>query len=276
MKKENKMNMQQVEQSGEHILLKQSLSDSEITDDELVFNIQKGIDIWNSMTTLYFRKRRLIKNIVRKYTLNDPEEDLINETLESLYNAAMHFDFSRKTSFDTYARKWIKQSAFRYIERKSYGLHVPYYVQKKQKEYRRVMEELSEENKIAPTDEEVAKRMKVGVKAVKNIKAMICQPLFISLDAPLNAGTKMSVAESIPDHYDMEADVLERKAQTELWKYISSLLNETEYIIIVDFFRDKKADREIADELGMSESEVKTIRRKICAKLKKNKELLDY
>lgn len=127
----------------------------------------------------------LAKRYAREYSGRGvPTEDLYQEGCYGLMIALDRFDLSRGTPFACFATqyvlKYIKQAVTvqnsnypgKYNERLIYEL----------KQYCSVYDELSEKNKLPPTDEEMATSLGRSVRHIRNIKLAAFQFLSVSQD----------------------------------------------------------------------------------------------
>jgi RNA polymerase primary sigma factor len=117
---------------------------------------------------------RLVVNIARGYTgkgLDLP--DLIAEGNLGLLRAAEGFDASMQTRFSTYAVYWIRQSIRRALINTSRPIRLPAYMNQLLTEWRRASAALHEELGRAPTDEEIARRLKLTPRKLRLVKKAI-------------------------------------------------------------------------------------------------------
>jgi RNA polymerase primary sigma factor len=114
---------------------------------------------------------RLVVNIARKYVGRGSSlEDLIAEGNLGLLRAVEGFDPSMNTRFSTYASYWIKQSIRRFLIGTARTVRLPAYMVDLLAKWRRATAELQEELDRAPTEEEVAGRLKLPRKKLNIVK----------------------------------------------------------------------------------------------------------
>src|SRR5947209_5224062 len=114
---------------------------------------------------------RLVVNIARGYAgkgLN--MEDLIEEGNLGLLRAVEGFDPGMETRFSTYASYWIKQSIKRALINTGKTIRLPAYMAELMNKWRRATSDLQEELGRTPTQEEVAKRLRLPKKKLAIIK----------------------------------------------------------------------------------------------------------
>jgi RNA polymerase primary sigma factor len=117
---------------------------------------------------------RLVVNIARSYQGKGLAlQDLIAEGNLGLLRAVEGYDPSMNTRFSTYASFWIKQSMKRAVVNTAKTVRLPAYMVQLLTEWRRASARLQEELGRAPTEEEIAVRMKLPKKKLAIIKKAI-------------------------------------------------------------------------------------------------------
>jgi RNA polymerase primary sigma factor len=114
---------------------------------------------------------RLVVNIARGYAGRGLSmEDLIEEGNLGLLRAVEGFDPAMQTRFSTYASYWIKQSIKRGLIHTGKTIRLPAYMAELMNKWRRATADLQEELGRTPTQEEVAKRLRLPKKKFAIIK----------------------------------------------------------------------------------------------------------
>ncbi|HAJ56557.1 MAG TPA: RNA polymerase sigma factor RpoD [Candidatus Omnitrophica bacterium] len=141
---------------------------------------------------------RLVINIAKKYIhLGIPFMDLIEEGNMGLMKAVEKFDPRRGFRFSTYAAWWIKQGITRSVFDQSRTVRLPVYVNELLTKYKKVNERLMGKLNRVPTDEEVAKSMRVDLDKITKIRGSAAK--MSSLDAPIDEEGGNEIIDLIED-----------------------------------------------------------------------------
>ena len=117
---------------------------------------------------------RLVVNIARKYARDGVGlQDLIEEGNLGLMRAVESFDPSMNTRFSTYGSYWIKQSMRRAVVNTAKTIRIPAYMVEMLTQWRRATTKLQTELDRPPTQEEVARSMKLSPKKLNMIRKAI-------------------------------------------------------------------------------------------------------
>lgn len=211
-----------------------------MSNEELVHQIQHGIDTVNNMTMLYMQNKGFIASVVKKYSYvcqnghNSVSiiefDELMNESYFGLVEAVNKFDPDQGVLFLSYAAHWIRQVVKRYIENCGRVMRVPVHRQEQVYKYNQVTAYYLHNFDREPTNQEYARSLDISVKRIEGLEKFMFQGFVKSLDAPLpgGEGESITIADSVASVENIENDVIEKVAQeqlhTELWDIVDSVL----------------------------------------------------
>jgi len=184
-------------------------------------------------------------------------DDLVGYGSEGLIAAVESFNPAFGTKFSTWAVMHIRttiQDALRTLD------PLPRSLRTKSKEIERTSYELANRTGCWPTDTEIAAELSVPLAKLRQTQQEISK-VCVSLDAVEDAHGEhsgYSWASAVADHDpqgDPEAALDSAETSLMLAKAIAAL-PERERTIIVAYYRQQRATREIAADLGVSESRV--------------------
>lgn len=227
----------------------------------LARKIQKGDR--EARDTMIRSNLRLVISIAKRYVnLGVPLSDLIEEGNIGLMKSVEKFDPERGFRFSTYAAWWIKQGVSRAVIDQGKMIRVPVYMNEEILKYKKVLEKLTHKLKRKPRFGEVAKRMKVPVKKVRDLEKSIAK--MSSLDAPISENGVGQIKDIIEDPNIVAPDEqLEKFFDKERALGFLEMLNERERKIIELRYGLKDGNThtlaEIAKVLGVSRERVRQI-----------------
>lgn len=141
---------------------------------------------------------RLVINIAKRYmNFGIPFMDLIEEGNIGLMRAVDKFNPKKGFRFSTYAAWWIKQSITRAIIEQGKIIRIPVYMSENISKWKKAKDKLTTKLKRKPTEQEVAKKMKLPLEKIRDIDKWTTK--MSSLEAPIGEDKEGQVKDIIED-----------------------------------------------------------------------------
>ena len=245
-----------------------------MTNEELVEQIQNGVNVQENMGLLYEQNIRFITKIVHPFSAYAEEEDLMQEAYIGLHKAVEGFDASKGFLFLTYAPHQIRQQCRRYLDNYARTKRIPVHVLERMREYKKLLEE----HNGSMTEEMVKEEMGLTDEQYSVMMQGIRQDIVVSIDTPLQkdeADTATTIGDCIADSTNIEYDAIEADCQSRLWEIIDDVLNDRQKDIVTAYYVNQQNLREIAEETGVSRERIRQIKEKALSILKEIKEVQD-
>ncbi|MCG8604172.1 RNA polymerase sigma factor RpoD/SigA [bacterium] len=250
---------------------------SEDKETQLIARAQNGDE--EAASELISSNLRFVVTVARQYQGRSlPLSDLISEGNLGLMRALETFDVTKGTRFITYAVWWIKQSIWQALYNKSRMVRVP---QKQQNEALRHLRSQDQANEIFNsrlTDLDSTEIQDVA-KTPDNLQSDYLLPHH-SLQAPMDRDSSESLIDIIPDDNTLcpEKEISTRNLKQELRASFRVLEeNERRCLEMMYAFHDESPMTldEVAQRLSLSRSDVKQLKAKAIAKLRRNPSVTD-
>jgi len=217
---------------------------------------------------------RLVINIAKRYMhLGIPLLDLIEEGNLGLMKAVDKFNHKKGYRFSTYAAWWIKQGITRSISEQGKVIRVPVYMNELISKWKKSKEQMSQKLKRAPSDEEVAKKLRLTKEKTEQINFWLATKTS-SLEAPVGEEEESQVMDLIEDRTTASPDSeIEKLLDKERVKNLLDIMSVREKQVLDMRFglADGKPQTlaEVADKLGVSRERIRQIEEVALKKLRK-------
>ncbi len=191
-------------------------------------------------------------------------EDLVGYGIFGLIDAIDKFDLVKGVKFETYATLRIKGSIIDNIRKIDW---VPRSLRQKNKLIEDLFSSLEHELGRAPTDEEMADRLKVSVEEIREMIKKSSILTLISLDDYLEQNHEAVFSHTNNENTESPEKKYEKRELKEMLINAINDLNDKEKKVITLYYFEDLTLKEIASILSVSESRISQIHSKAVLRL---------
>ncbi|MBT9254929.1 sigma-70 family RNA polymerase sigma factor [Phycicoccus sp. MAQZ13P-2] len=181
-------------------------------------------------------------------------DDLTSAGLFALASAAESFDASRGVPFGRYAATRIKGALLDELRSMDWATRS---VRTRARELDAVRGAMTSELGREPGERELADRLGVGVDAVRQVSEAVHRSVVVRLDSLVDAG--VADAALPRDERTPEDVVVQRERESYLSAAVAALPERLRIVVQATFFEDRLL-KDVAEELGVTESRVSQLR----------------
>ncbi len=244
-----------------------------MTNEELVEQIQNGVNVQENMGLLYEQNIRFITKIVHPFSAYAEEEDLMQEAYIGLHKAVEGFDASKGFLFLTYAPHQIRQQCRIYLNNYARTNRIPVHMLEKMREYKKLFAEYNGNL----TEEIVMDKMGLSKEQYDFMMQTIHQESVISIDTQIqtDADDNLTIGDYLADSVDIEGDAVENDCKNRIWCIVDDILNDKQKDVITSYFLNQQTYSAIGETMGCSRERIRQIKNKALCILKEINELQD-
>lgn len=246
-----------------------------MTNEELVEQIQKGINQSDYMEQLYQQNRGYIFKIASRYSHVCDIEDLMQEAYFGLYEAVQRYENTAGVLFMSYAAYWIRQSIARYLENNGLTVRIPSHTYNKVIRYKRLISAYEMQLGRKPTDREFRGHLEVSQQALESVKKAYHEFYNMgSLDKVIpGIESELKLSETITDSdVDIENSVvdsmIEGSKRTELWEIVKANTTPAENKVIRARYIKSMSLEATGQSIGQTRDRVRNIEARALRKLR--------
>jgi RNA polymerase sigma factor for flagellar operon FliA len=198
------------------------------------------------------------------------QSDLISYGMIGLIEAMDRFDPRRRIRFETFAMQRIRGAIIDELRSLDW---VPRSVRSRAREIEEANSKLEHELGRAPTDEELAERMKIDVAELQDSLLQISNSSILALEelwmTPDASGDRVSLLDTIEDENAPDPQAaLDTSEVKDLLSEAIQDLPERETLVVALYYFENLTLREIGEVLGVTESRVSQLHSKAVLRLR--------
>lgn len=268
--------------TGEELLEGTQLQDER--NRELVRRIQDGDR--HAEAELCQNNRRLVRWFAERYfgsAAGKVElDDLEQEGIMGLLEAAKKFDFAKGVKFSTYASYWIRQEISRFIKNNVYTVRIPVHRMDQIARVQKAETEFDEERNQDKRNKKIAEKLGISVADVeKDLEISNDYIKMSSLDAKIGTDEDTSVMDMQTDTGEKTVEQVIEDEDTEkrLAEAIGTLKPREQEIVKLRFgLKDGREHtfEEIGEKYGLTRERVRQITNRALQKLRETDALSGY
>lgn len=243
-----------------------------MSNEELVEQIQEGVNVSANMEQLYLQNKGVIYKIARRYSNYVNIEDLMQEGYIGLHEAVSKYSSDREVKFITYASFWLQRAMEICLERQGGVVRAPRDLNQMITKYKRVVNSVEKQTGKEPSDKELCLSLGISQISLDNVRWYIsCFSNLESLEETITDTEGLSLGDAIPSNHDVENEVIYRivgKDLNDVWNVVYNNTSEEENEVISLRYQNNMTLQAIGDKLGVTRERVRQIENKCLRKLR--------
>lgn len=242
-----------------------------MSNEELVDQIQKGINESSNIELLYNQNIGFICKVVKKYRyayMSDYNsisiiemDNLIHEAYFGLIEATKRYTSNHGTLFLTYATHWISQAVRRFLENSGQVIRVPVHRQQEIYKYNQATSYYLRHYNRMPSIHEYTICVGLPVHGIEQLEKYMFRGTIQSIDENISESYNSALCNTLSCEINIEDDIVERVVQEqikeELWDIVAQVLKDEKKLQIIKWrFIDEITIREIGTRVNLSTSAI--------------------
>lgn len=195
-----------------------------------------------------------VAEIAAKIPRHVSRDDLVSAAMAGLAQAARNFDVERGIAFDRYASTRIRGALLDELRACDWASRS---VRSRARQVQSAVEELQASFGRSPTNTEIAKHLGTELSTVEAVTEDVHRAVVLNYDSMVADGGAEEILPS--DQRSPDAILIERERQSYLHDAIDVLPDRLRHVVEGYFFQERPM-KELADELGVTESRVSQMR----------------
>lgn len=209
-----------------------------MSNEEIVEQIQKGIEITANQERLWKNNERFVRWVIRKYIgdcCKEDMEDFIQQGFIGLIAAAGKYRPDGGANFLTYAENHIKASIFRYNGCNTSSVHIPEYLKLRMRKLAVFKQKYKAAFDREPDPEEIQEALHISARSLCHLEKTLLNMRTRSLDEYISEDGGSSLLDLLSTDEKIDdlagGSVYQRELHTELEKALSFLDAKTALMI---------------------------------------------
>lgn len=199
-----------------------------MSNEEIVEQIQKGIEVTANQERLWKKNKGFVVRCIKKYVGSCSDQDFndfLQEGFIGLVEAAHSFDIGKEAKFLTYAAYHIRKSVYRYNGLNTYMVRVPEYLKTRIRKLAAFKQEYGEEFHREPNPEEILNALHISHRSLCHLEKTMLNMSTKSLDEYISDDGGTSLLDLLSSDEKVDALVGGSEYQRELHEELEAALS---------------------------------------------------
>jgi len=215
---------------------------------------QYGVDEEQLVTEHWQLAQRAVSDLLQRVPRHVSRSDLLSAALAGLAQAARGYDPERGIAFDRFASARIRGALLDELRSRDWASRS---VRARARSVTAAVDHLTAANGSAPAPAQVAAHLGMELATLDSLTGDVHRAVVLNFDALVVDGDG---AAALPaDERGPDVQIIDRERRSYLLDAVSNLPDRMRHVVVGYFF-DERPMRELAEELGVTESRISQIR----------------